>query len=479
MAVHHESCPLLAITRVAVAAMTLSMTPATASSLWGQAPDETKEMKLWKEVDTRQYAGCFVCPGDLDNDGSVDFLLYRQGPMTTPGYLAALNSQGSLLWSLGDATIVRHTADGAYHEPALRGIALVFDIDRDGRSEVVTEYWKSNRPMLYILDGATGAIEHERESPLDLKVRSGRRSRCHPVGLVAFLQGQHAAPAIVLKYEASGRVPTHAFALNAELETLWHLQADPTAMGHLPTVGDIDADGKDEIALGTTLVDDDGHVMWRKSAGQHADCTDIFCPTPAASQAVLVSICNTGPAYCLSSSGKTIWEKSRTEVCHGQGIWAGDFLPESDGLEVIVLKSGHCGDFATYRGSDGGELATFQQRRAFDGYPDFPCVVQWREHGEALWIPIDRCLVDGRGEVVADLGRHETYVQKRLRWGTTKAHVATQAIPLDICGDQRHELVLYQPYNGEAILIFTQSDSSGRVKPYVQQPAAYNIKSYF
>lgn len=40
-------------------------------------------------------------------------------------------------------------------------------------------------------------------------------------------------------------------------------------------------------------------------------------------------------------------------------------------------------------------------------------------------------------------------------------------------------LVLYQPYNGQAILIFTQPDSDGRDKPYVHDEDAYNIRSYF
>ena len=33
--------------------------------------------------------------------------------------------------------------------------------------------------------------------------------------------------------------------------------------------------------------------------------------------------------------------------------------------------------------------------------------------------------------------------------------------------------------SGEAILVFTQNDSDGRIKPYVHQKDAYNIRSYF
>ena len=53
-----------------------------------------------------------------------------------------------------------------------------------------------------------------------------------------------------------------------------------------------------------------------------------------------------------------------------------------------------------------------------------------------------------------------------------------QAFAVDLCVDAREELVLYQPYNGRAILIFTQEDSNGRKKAYVHERDAYNIRSY-
>lgn len=437
-------------------------------------------MKLWKEIDISAYSGTFPCLGDLDGDSRVDFLLYRQGPLTTPGYLVAIDHDGRKLWSMGDDTISAHMPDGAGREPALRGVAFIYDIDDDGASEVITELWQNDRPMLYVLDGATGAVEQSRESPFDLDVRGGRRSRCHPAGAIARLEGKDGPPAIVLKYGASGRVPTHGVALDRTLKTVWEVSGEPTAMGHIPSVGDVDGDGRDEVVFGTTLVDDDGRVLWQKQARNHADCTALFRPRAGAEQAVLISICNTGPAFCFSASGESIWEKTTKEVSHGQGIWAGNFIDEEPGLEVIILRSGHWGDFTTVRGTDGRQLAAFQHRRELKGYPDFPCVVNWdRRDVQSLWIPIDRSLVDGRGNVVADLGEYEDRVRDRLDWGTTKSHVATQAFALDLCGDQRDELVLYQPYNGKAIMIFTQTDSDGQAKPYVHSGSVYNIHSYF
>lgn len=440
----------------------------------------SQHMKLWKAVDIAACPASFPCLGDLNGDGKVDFLLYRQGPQTTPGYLVAVDHSGRKLWELGNASIKRHSPDGKYNEPALRGIALIYDVDCDGHAEVVTEFWNKGRPMLYVLDGATGHVKHRIESPLDMTVRGGERSRCHPLGRIAYLDGIDHPTSIVLKYEASGNVPSHAIALSPSLELRWHIRSHPDAIGHIPTVGDVDGDGREDIVLGRILAASSGKVLWQKIARRHADCTALVDLPGQSQKAVLISICGTGPAFCMSAEGKTVWSKDFDEVSHGQGIWAGNFLDDEPGQEVVILRSGHVGDFLTVRATDGKTLAAFQHRKLYKAYPDFPCAVNWNSlEVQSLWIPIDRCLVDGRGRVVAQLGPHEKLVREALQWGTTKDHLAVQAFALDLCGDPRDELILYQPYHGRAILIFTQSDSDGHAKPYAPSAAAYNIRSYY
>jgi hypothetical protein len=258
------------------------------------------------------------------------------------------------------------------------------------------------------------------------------------------------------------------------------LTADGNAMAHVPTVGDVDGDGRDEIVCGTLLADEAGKAVWEKKYLNHADCTAILQRDDTGEKAILLSICNTGPAACLAVGGEAIWEKTRAEVSHGQGIWVGNFIDKEPGQEVIICRSGHRGEFLTVRAKDGAQLATFQHRRELEGYPDFPCVANWQSKQiQSLWIPIDRCLVDGCGNVLANLDQHEPLLRSRLRWGTTKSQIATQAFAVDICGDERDELVLYQPYSGQSIFVFTQPDADGRKKPFVQQESVYNIQSYF
>ena len=90
---------------------------------------------------------------------------------------------------------------------ASRGIALIYDLNQDGKGEVLTEFWKDGEPMLYVLEGNTGQILHEIPSPLSLQIRGGKRSRCHPVGRIAFLEGRDGKPSIVLKYSGATMFP--------------------------------------------------------------------------------------------------------------------------------------------------------------------------------------------------------------------------------------------------------------------------------
>ena len=181
----------------------------------------------------------------------------------------------------------------------------------------------------------------------------------------------------------------------------------------------------------------------------------------------------------MSAKGDMLWQKTQEEVSHGQAVWSGNFLSDEPGNEVIILCSGHVGDFMTCRGSDGATLAHFQHRTVYRAYPDMPAKVRWSADGsDCLWIPVDRALVDGRGNVVQALDEYDREVQQTLHAGPRLGALPAQAFAVDLCGDARDELVLYQPYDGQAIYIFTQEDNA-KAKPYRAAPDTYNMRTYF
>ncbi len=457
-----------------------------AASAWAVQghSNKTRRVKLFKKIDLTAYRGMYPVLGDLNNDGKFDLVLTRNREFTTPGYIVAVDSAGQKLWELGDASVLEKVYKDRHGVAFCRGLCTVYDIDQDGRSEVITELWVDGTPMLYVLDGATGKIEASRKSPFDMSVRDPKGytySRAHPLALIARLNGPKHRPAIVMKYEASSCIPCNVFALDSSLNTLWHIKAGVNSMGHIATVADFDNDGRDETVLGHMTVDEKGHVLWEKVFGAHADFTDVTDLVPGGGKEILIAVCVRGPVYCLSSTdGSIIWQQTKTEVPHGQAVWAGNFIEDEPGLEVIVLKSGHVGDFITLRGTDGEVLARFQQKQ-YDAYPDTPMIVNWISTDvQSLWIPSDRILVDGRGNMVQDLGSYDEQVVNELHPGTREViDIPTQAFAVDLCGDERDELVLYQPYLGESVLIFTQPDSDTREKPYVHQRNAYNLRSYY
>lgn len=456
----------------------------------------TAGMKLYKEIDIKSYKGSYVCPGDLDNDGRVDFLLYKNGSSyTVPGRVIAIDHDGKKLWEFGDPSLEEHVKAGSADvgkpgtTPALRGIATVFDIDGDGRSEVITELWENDKPFLYILEGATGKVKQHIESPLNMSIRqplskgSRQPSRSHPVVRIARLDGKDKPASIIIKYGASNDVTCHAFALDSSLNIIWHIKGTKNSMGHVPTVADVDGDGCDEVVLGHMLADQNGKVLWDhgKKFEWHADTTAVaeLIPERRGKQ-ILISVCGIGPVYCLSPEGDVLWQKTREEIEHGQAVWTGNFIEDLPGKEVIACSCGHVGSFRTFQGSDGRTLARFGHKKLPAAYPDFPTIVNWKSKDvQSLWIPQDRTLVNGRGEVVAELGEFDEYVQKKLNCGTSWRPVGAQAFALDICGDDRDELVLYEPYEGESIFIFSNPESDQKEKKYHHQPNAYNIRSYF
>lgn len=448
---------------------------------------------LWKEIDLTPYGsdkGFYVSVGDLDNDGKVDYLLHRVGRKTTAGYVVALDHEGNKLWDFGDPNLSEHEVQGG--EPPNRAICSVYDVDNDGKSEAILEVYLNNKYQFLLLDGKTGSIVKSTDSPFtDARVRNKESSRAHPLSLIAYMDGANSLPTIVFKYGASNWVETIAVGYDKDLTQKWIYGEDqgstPHSMGHVPDVADIDNDGKEELLLGYVVLDDDGTKMWEPTlpalSADHADMVTAADVLPdAAGMEVLIARCHgtpkydsEGELYLYSSTGTHLWTHSEY-ANHTETVWAGNFCEDNAGLE-IMFQIGHEPKYATVSPTDGSVIKYFELNGG-SGYPDWGAVVNWKSTSvQSVWMPIVRKLVDGYGDTVAHLGSHDSHVVDVLNPGTDKRHTATEAFALDICGDEREEILLYNREAGSnGIFIFTQLDSDGSIKPYVHQKNAYNIR---
>ncbi len=187
-----------------------------------------------------------VSIGDLTGDGQCDFLHALDAK-----YKAAYNLAGEELWTYED-----HDQPRVYNSVATR----VYDVDADGRCEVIT----LRDGKLCLLDGATGKVKRAVPWPKLLGRRFGLEARI----FLANLTGNEGADILVLNGYASNAFggDVTMTALSGDLKTLWEradFQADGAVGMHSPNVADVDGDGRDEVSFGTTMLDDDGSIIWR------------------------------------------------------------------------------------------------------------------------------------------------------------------------------------------------------------------------
>jgi hypothetical protein len=440
--------------------------------------------KLWKEIDLsllNDFIGFYPNFGDMNNDGKMDILLHRVGDKAEAGYLIAVDLDGNVLWDLGNADLPEQKywiCREDFTEPPNRALAIIYDLDHDGYSEVIAEIATDSSYVIAILDGATGMIKKSIPSPFN-ELRTQYSTRPHPMAFIAYMEGLDQLPTLVLKYEASNHVRGICTGYDKDLNEKWFFQNNNQSIGHIPDIADIDYDGKDEVCIGYAILDDDGSLLWEAGhpdqLADHADMVTAADILPEPGMEILIAECHRGgTAYCYSATGEILWRNSK-DCDHTECIWAGNFIPERPGVELIFQQKGHTANFMSADPVTGRKI---KKIRLGKHYPDWPVQVSWADRQiQSMWMPLQRSLINGNGGVDQHLGSYDRMVSEQLHAGKTKIQLGVQAFGLDICGDDREELILYQPFQGEKIFIFTQSDSDGGVKPYVHQKQAYNIRT--
>lgn len=262
--------------------------------------------------------------GDLDGDGAWELVFKwvgrEQDPsrdgFSSPTIIEAIRLDGSSLWRVELGINVR---SGAHYTPF-----LVYDLDGDGRSELVCRtsdgtidgrgkvLGSGNHDhldergrvlkapeFLTVFDGTTGAAlasvpyEPGRGSVESWGDTYGNRSERHLMA-VAYLDGMKPSVVTARGYYRGQRGRPGRTAMVAwdfgegMLATRWRfdtwgredLNGYLGQGAHSIAVGDVDGDGRDEILYGAMAVDDDGSGLYTTGLG-HGDATHLGDFDPA------------------------------------------------------------------------------------------------------------------------------------------------------------------------------------------------------
>jgi len=316
---------------------------------------------------------------DLNGDGQYDFIVRHPASNVDPGTnpdttgitykLDAYLHDGTFLWTYDFGL---GTEPGVWYSPF-----LAYDLNGDGRAEVAlkstrNDYTKDYRrringgsEYLTILDGMTGKVIDEVPwNERNFRYGDTNRQNRNQIGL-AYLDGK--TPAIISLRGTYRLMTANAYQLNGnKLETLWKWDGDEenpvlrSQGAHNMVAGDVDGDGRDEILLGTCMLDDDGTLLWSAGLG-HSDkayLTDID-PQREGLEVFLAIEPWVDNGYGVSmldaATGKRLWGIGQKTFHVGDGMVA-DIDPAHPGLECFASEDSKGGSSDKYLLSAKGEF---------------------------------------------------------------------------------------------------------------------------
>jgi rhamnogalacturonan endolyase len=299
-----------------------------------------------------------VAVADLDGDGRYDFVIkqpnHNVDPYEAVGYwhkspgaykLEAYTADGKHLWTHDMGWSIEQ---GVWYSPY-----VVYDLDGDGRAEVYAKAGEGDprdangRVMegpewLVQIDGLTGQIKRKIPWPDRTGFDRYNYWSRNLMG-VAYLDGKR--PCLIVIRGTYSLIKVDAY--DAELKCVWRWKSTDqkdrkySAQGmHGMHAADVNGDGRDEIILGSAVLDANGRGLWSTEMGHPDACYvgEIDPNNPGLEIFYGIEPRKKQDAVMLvdARTGRKLWGfDGNTIHVHGQGMVA-DILPEYPGQECYA-----------------------------------------------------------------------------------------------------------------------------------------------
>jgi len=408
------------------------------------------KMVVWKKIYTPGFGvGRNLRFGDLDGDGKLDILVAQvkaHGPNDghcEVGCLTAITVDGKQLWRNG-------TAD-SWNDHLTSDVGVqIHDFDGDGKNEVV--YCRGMK--IIVAEGATGKTKYEAPTPDSPESETRKDLFPRILGDALYFcdfRGLGAKRDLIIKDRYR-----NIWAYNDKLEQQWTL---PVNTGHYPYAYDVDGDGKDELAVGYSLVNHLGKKVWslEDKIDDHADGVAILPRKPG------------GPLVwqCVASDEGVLFADTKGTVLHhyqighAQNASTADYRPDMPGLETVTVNFWANQGIVHFYDADGKPYHTFEPSQ----HGSMMLPLNWKGDGQEYWILSPN----------PDEGAYDGWGRRVLRF-PADGHPDMCVATLDMTGDARDEIVVWDPWE---IWIYTQADSprSGKIYKPKRNPL-FNYSNY-
>lgn len=410
--------------------------------------------------------------GDLNGDGQLDIVIkqpnqnidpYEAYWKPSPGTykLEAYSLNGKMLWRFDLGWAIEQ---GIWYSPY-----IVYDLDGDGKAEVAVKTGEGDPrgsdgrvqtgpEYLTILDGETGRPVTRVDWPARELFPSYNYASRNQLA-VAYLDGK--TPALIVLRGTYNVMVAIAYRYEKkELKEIWRwdnrgLERKFQGQGaHWTHAADVDGDGKDEIILGSLVLDDNGQPLWSTGLGHpdHAYVGDLDPARPGLEIYYGIETRQQKNGMCMvdARTGEILWGyDGPTRHVHGHGMCS-DIDPRYPGAECYSADTDANKDFAWAKlWSAKGKVISEENLSGFG-----PRLAYWD--------------ADPQRELVIGSRIRKYHPDQELPPRLEGSYVAT----VDLLGDWREEIITTLP--GELRIYVTTIQASDR-RPCLLQDPLYRL----